>query len=87
MITRDALVVIVLSPDESEENNTCHVSRVLSSPPTAVCLVFAVIPPALNLLSGSLGGYSRFTELNEKAFENKRTDRPCTCTAPHAFPF
>lgn len=30
MNTRDSLVVISLSPDESEENNTCHVSRVLS---------------------------------------------------------
>lgn len=67
MITRDSLVVVFLRPDESEENNIRHVSRVLSSPPTAVCFVFALISAALNLLSGSLGGYSRFTELNEKA--------------------
>lgn len=84
MIARDTLVVIFLSPDESEENNTCHVSRVLSSPPTAVCFVFALISAALNLLSGSLGGYSHFTELNEKAFGNKRTALCCACTALHS---
>ena len=67
MIPRDSLVVILLSLDESEENNTCYVSRVLSSPPTAVCFVFALISPALNFLSVSLDGYSRFTELKEKA--------------------
>lgn len=31
MIARDSLVVILLSPDESEENNTCHVSSVVLS--------------------------------------------------------
>lgn len=83
MITRDSLVVIFLSPDESEENNTCHVSRVPSSPPTADCFVFALISPALNLLSGSQGAGSCFTKLNEKASGSKGTALRCAYTAPH----
>lgn len=38
MIARESLVVILLSPDESGENNSCHVSRVLSSPSISVDL-------------------------------------------------
>uniref|UniRef100_A0A7N6BSH8 Uncharacterized protein n=1 Tax=Anabas testudineus TaxID=64144 RepID=A0A7N6BSH8_ANATE len=40
MITGDCLVVILLSPDESEENNICHVSRVISTYSCLLCFCF-----------------------------------------------
>ena len=84
MITRDSLVVVFLSPDESEENNIRHVSRVtVVSTYSCLLLFFALVSPALNLLSGSLGGYLRFSRLNERACGNKHAALCSTYTAPH----
>lgn len=81
MITRGSLLVLFLSPDDSEENNTCYVSRVLLSPPAAAGFVFTLIFLALNLLSGSPGRYSRYTEPNEKALGNNCIAL-CRCAVP-----
>lgn len=63
MTTRDSLVIF-LSPDESEENNTRHVSSVVSTYSCLVCFCLW-FSPALNL--------EGFSQGCKKAFGNKGT--------------